>query len=319
MLSPQTETSPDPLLIKGDTNVVLTATLSKGAVTNTKSFTLTVIALAITDAAAVSNASNALVIGYSGSDNATNVTANVMLVTNATNGVSITWSSSNTNVIAINGDVTRPSFNQGDTNVVLTATLSKGAVTNMKSFTLTVIALAITDAAAVSNASNALVIGYSGSDSATNVTANVMLVTNATNGVSITWSSSNTNVIATNGDVTRPSFNQGDTNVVLTATLSKGAVTNTKSFTLTVIALAITDAAAVSNASNALVIGYSGSDNATNVTANVMLVTNATNGVSITWSSSNTNVIAINGDVTRPSFNQGDTNVVLTATPEQGS
>ena len=97
-------------------------------------------------------------------------------------------------------------------------------------------ALPITDEEAVSNASNALEITYTSTDTSNSVTTNVMLTTNATNGVSITWGSSVTNVIATNGMVSRPSFNQGDTNVVLTATLSKGTVTNTKSFTLTVLA-----------------------------------------------------------------------------------
>ena len=234
------------------------------------------------------------------------------------NGVSITWSSSATNVIATDGMVNRPHFTNGDQSVLLTASLFKGMVTNTKTFTLTVIALAITDADAVSNASNTLEISYTVGETSNAVSNDVSLATNALNGVSITWSSSATNVIATDGMVSRPHYTNGDQSVLLTASLFKGMVTNTKTFTLTVIALPITDADAVSNASNTLEISYTVGETSNAVSNDVSLATNALNGVSITWSSSATNVIATNGMVSRPHYTNGDQSVLLTASLFKG-
>ena len=111
--------------------------------------------------------------------------------------------------------------------------------------------------------------------------------------------------------VTRPHFTNGDQSVILTATLFKGMVTNTKIFTLTVIALPITDAYALAIASNALEITYTGGETSNAVSNDASLATNAPNGVSITWMSSATNVIATNGMVTRPHFTNGDQSVTL--------
>ena len=93
------------------------------------------------DALAVALASNALMIAYTSPDtNSNSVTTNVMLATNIGHGVSITWGSSNTNVIAINGEVTRP-IGEINATVTLTATLNKGTESATKIFTLTVLAI----------------------------------------------------------------------------------------------------------------------------------------------------------------------------------
>ena len=96
---------------------------------------------------------------------------------------------------------------------------------------------------AVALASNALEITYTGTETSNAVSNDVSLATNAPNGVNITWMSSAIQCsITTNGMVTRPHFTNGDQSVLLTASLFKGMVTNTKTFTLTVMALPITDA-----------------------------------------------------------------------------
>jgi arabinan endo-1,5-alpha-L-arabinosidase len=66
------------------------------------------------------------------------VIANLTLPTEGTHQSSITWSSSNPAVIAADGVVTRPQAGAGDATVTLTATISKGAETARKSFTITV-------------------------------------------------------------------------------------------------------------------------------------------------------------------------------------
>jgi len=56
-------------------------------------------------------------------------------------------------------------------------------------------------------------------------------------GSTITWASSNSGVIATDGTVTRPAFGAGNAIVTLTATITKGTLSpETKVFTLTVLA-----------------------------------------------------------------------------------
>ncbi|WP_248480937.1 S-layer homology domain-containing protein [Tepidibacter aestuarii] len=70
-----------------------------------------------------------------------------------------------------------------------------------------------------------------------NVTADLTLETSGSNGSTIAWASSDETVVATNGTVTRPASGEANATVTLTATIEKGDVTETKEFTVTVIAL----------------------------------------------------------------------------------
>ena len=60
----------------------------------------------IKDAEAVRNARDALTITYTPPDTSNSVTTNVSLPTSASHGVTITWMSSDSNYIDINGMVT---------------------------------------------------------------------------------------------------------------------------------------------------------------------------------------------------------------------
>ena len=188
----------------------------------------------LTDEESLRLASNNLAIGYSGEDTSNNVTTHLTLTNLASNGVSISWSSS-TNFIGTNGIVMPPTFAQGEQTVTLTARLSKNALTHTKIFTLIVMAQPPTDREAVRLASNHLAIGYATGETNTNVTSDVLLTNMGSHGVSIFWSSDMSNIITTSGAVTRPAFIQGNKTVRLTARLSKNALTNEKSFILTVI------------------------------------------------------------------------------------
>ena len=216
-----------------DTDVILTATLTKNAAMGTKKFTLTVIISA--DGKAVQDAKTDLAITYSGTDTAMSVTGDVTLPTTGADGVVISWAFSSTDIISESGAVTRP--DNMDTDVILTATLTKNAAMGTKVFTLTVIISA--DGKAVQDAKTNLAIGYSGTDTAMSVTGDVTLPTTGADGVVISWASSNTAIINTDGTVTRPT----DTNkmVTLTATLTKNAATGTKTFTLVVPVLNLID------------------------------------------------------------------------------
>jgi arabinan endo-1,5-alpha-L-arabinosidase len=60
------------------------------------------------------------------------------LPTRGARGTSITWSSSNENVVDVDGTVTRPNVGEGDQVVMLTATLELGSQSTSRSFTVTV-------------------------------------------------------------------------------------------------------------------------------------------------------------------------------------
>ena len=193
----------------------------------------------ITDAEAVQRAKDALRIGYAEGDRADSVTQDVTLSTTGENGVAISWESGNRAVIAvppppppnsepITGTVTRP--DDANTEVTLTATLTKNDARDERTFILTVILLE--DAPAVQQAKSALMIIYATGDSAESVTQDVMLPASGANGVAISWMSSNTARVSTTGTVNRP--DDMDTEVILTATLTKNTTRDTRMFTLTV-------------------------------------------------------------------------------------
>lgn len=89
----------------------------------------------------------------------------------------------------------------------------------------------------VQNDKSSLAVIYSEGDSAASVTQKLTLPTEGMNETTISWSSSKPDTIANNGSVTRPSSLQGNQTVKLTATITKGSVTDTKTFTIIVKAL----------------------------------------------------------------------------------
>ena len=182
----------------------------------------------ITDAEAVQRAKSALMIRYAAGDSAESVTQNVTLPTAGANGVSISWASSDIGRISTTGTVSRP--NDANTAVTLTATLTKNDARDERTFTLTVILLE--DAPAVQQAKSALMLIYAAGDSAESVTQDVMLPASGANGVSISWVSSDATRISTTGTVSRP--DDMNTEVILTATLTKNTTRDTRRFILTV-------------------------------------------------------------------------------------
>ena len=213
------------------TEVILTATLTKNAARDTQRFTLTV--LITEDAQAVMRAKDALTITYAQGDSASGVAADITLPTAGAGGVAISWASSAAGVISASGTVTRPDMN---TEVTLTATLTKNTARDTKTFTLTALVAPADDAAAVAQAKTILTIGYAQGDRVASVTQDLApLPTAGPDGVAISWASTQAAIISTAGVVTQPHA-AANVEVTLTATLSKGSESDTKAFTLTVIA-----------------------------------------------------------------------------------
>lgn len=230
-----------------DIAVVLTANITKGSASRQKQFTITVKAAdvapdnpnagadkAASDAESVAADKNNLKIVYAPGDSESSVTSNLTLPAIGDSGSSIYWESSNPNIISSGGVVNRDS---DDENVTLTAVLSKGSSTATSVFNVRVKGLhsaaVESDEDIVDRVTGALDVVYRAKDNASRVTLPVGLPTEGAEGTKISWSSSNTDVINTNGGVTRKS---ADTQVTLTATVTRGIASKTKTFTLTVIA-----------------------------------------------------------------------------------
>ena len=226
-----------------------------------------------------------------------------ILPTEGPDGVSISWASDKTEVVTNDGLVTRPAIGQQDETVTLTATLSKaGAQDVTRTFTLTVKAYPTTDAV-LQRAKAALDLSLITYEKA-NAIKNRLYFIDSIEGAAISWSSSNTNVIKSDGSVVR-----GDTNidVVLTATLSYNGETLPVTFNLRVLknpARTMQEDLDAITMPETLLKDYS------------LDKTGSVNMCAITWSSSNTDVIRIANYVayvTRPEFTDGDKTVTLTA------
>lgn len=138
------------------------------------------------------------------------------------------------------------------------------------------------------------------------VTANLTLPATALNGSALTWSSSAPAVVSNSGVVTRPAAGQQAATATLTATLTKGASTATRTFDVTVLPMPGADQLAQADL-DALSI-----HNAGDVRGNITLpATGPVNGSAISWTASPSGVITTSasagkaaGVVTRGSADQ---------------
>lgn len=139
-------------------------------------------------------------------------------------GVTVTWSSDREDVLAADGTVARQ---EQDTKVTLTAHFSYGSASLEKNYEVTVVHA---DASGdLQEASDAL-----GLCSVTDRDLN--LPSEGKKGTAITWKSSDPEALADDGKVvSRPKAGEGNVKVTLTATVSKGEESVTKSFEVEVL------------------------------------------------------------------------------------
>jgi len=238
------------------------------------------------------------------------------------NGSDINWISSNEEVAAPDGTVTRPSFTKGNQTVALTAEIRKGSVKLTKSFNLTVVKLEATDSEAVSLdytwLTDALVLN--GNSDLYNITKNLNLPVLGPNGSAIVWTSTNEAFAAKNGTIIRPTLAQGSQDVMLTAEISRGSVNYKKYFFMKVTAEA-TDIEAVTEIYSWLTASVilNGNFDLELIEKDLKLPVIAAFGAAISWASSDEAVIAPDGKVTRPSWTVGRKWVTLTANISKGT
>ncbi|MEI7502728.1 MAG: LamG domain-containing protein [Paludibacter sp.] len=152
------------------------------------------------------------------------VTTNLTLPTTATNGATITWSSSKTNFISNVGVVTRPVFGTDTARVVLTATVTRNFVSKNILFNAKVVPSYTDLQCTQSDAANIAITG-----NLTNLRSNLQLPILGLEGSSISWSSNKTAVLSNAGViVSRPAKGSRNAKVTMTATVTKGSSVSSK-------------------------------------------------------------------------------------------
>ena len=244
------------------------------------------------------------------------LTSDIYLPSEWLHGVQLAWQSSATELISSAGVVSSPEL---DTEVQLAATLTLGSSSVSKSFTFIVSG----DTGADSLAADFAELRFS-SIKQHNTTANAIIsdlhcYTRAANGSQISWQSSNTSVISDDCIVQRPS-NGIDAPVTLTAVLTNKQLSMSKSFNLTVLASGFDSGTALSQDYAWLDFNAIRQINSSRsaITSSLLLARSAPYGSSITWSSSNFDLISNAGHVRRPSAATGDQSVRLTASISLG-
>jgi hypothetical protein len=145
-------------------------------------------------------------------------------------GSRITWATSDPGVVTATGVITRPARGQAPASATLTAQLTKGHEVSTRTIAITVPAEFDDPQAVARDAADLAIAGLD------DIRGNIPLPAAGEFGSAITWAASPP-VITPTGEVTRPAYGRPNVPVTLTATLTKGAAFETKSFAATVKAL----------------------------------------------------------------------------------
>lgn len=145
-------------------------------------------------------------------------------------GSTISWTSSDTNVVALDGTIKLPSLADGDKPVTLTASIEMGLVGRVtRPFNVT---FKVADSDIADEDFKWLVdsIILNGNVDLNNIVSDLRLPTSGDYGSSISWSSGDTAVVDSDGTVIRPNE---DREVILTAYINMNSVTLEKPFNIT--------------------------------------------------------------------------------------
>lgn len=227
-------------------------------------------------------------------------------------GYTVTWTTSNSAYISTGGTVNCPSTSEGSKDVVLTATLKGdcgyGTMEYKKEFPVKVLANELTDSEIVNSTYDWLTFDKISNEPTSAVSADMTFMTQSEYGAEISWKTTDTSVVDSEGRIIVPTQ---DKTLTITATISSGNVSRDKLFENITVKTGdrTSDLQAVRRAKLALSIVSS-------TTGNLSLPGAAAEAVSISWKSGNFAVISNSGIVTPPST---ATVVVMTATLTKGS
>lgn len=156
------------------------------------------------------------------------VTGDLTLPTTSAGGSAVSWATSDPSVVTADGTVTRPAAGEGPATATLTATLSQRGLTREQTFEVTVLPQP-PDEERAQAAADALVV-----HDVDDVRGNLHLPTSGTDTATVTWESSDPDVITATGEVTRPAAGEAAVEVALTASVTVGSSTVTRVFDATV-------------------------------------------------------------------------------------
>ena len=222
-----------PSASSSDATVTLTATISKGSASDTKTFVLTVLKEEPIDIGTLGS----FTIDVDAATAKTNTESSHSATVNGglTAGIDYTLTITDPLTITNGGVITIPdTYTSVGTHTITVTAVGTGNYSGTKAATFT-LTVGYSDAELVAQAKTDLAITYAVGDSASAVTQDLTLPTTGTGGTTIAWSSNNTAVITAAGVVTRPSAASSSTLAILTATISKGSASDTKTFVLTVL------------------------------------------------------------------------------------
>lgn len=247
-----------------------------------------------------------LKVVYASGDSKDSVTKDITLPTSLASdqgSISVSWVSNNTSVIAINGATAKVTRPEADTQVTLTATLSLDDAKATVPFIVTVKKVDVNPQELL-DALKLEGVQYDEATQRYTTDKDIALVTNL-GGFTVAWTSSNPAIIANDGKVTQPAWDASNQLVTLTAKIG----TAEKDFRIIVLKLAEKPVSAkLADAANALLIPGT-TDGVSNDLQ--LAATAGTEGVTVTWASSNLEIISNDGKVTRP---EEATVVTMTAT-----
>lgn len=308
--------------------VMLFVTFSMGTESITRNFTIKILPNEPTDLELLNEAYNALDFEDIRNENLyeNNIISNMILPSEGLHDIIITWDSSDLTVITTDGTVLRPTYTNGNKAVVLTATLKKSDQTLQKIFSLIVTALDPTDSEAVGETmiwlDDALILN--GNTLLSEIIKNLDLPDIGLSGSVIRWESTDSAVADTDGTIVRPTYTKGDKDIKLTAYISRGSVTQSKNFNITVKANTATDTEAIDKAKTELTyrLILDVNSDKSNVIAPLNLPLSGPLGTVINWSSSHEDVVSTAlgtlGRLDRPDYIEGDCEVTLTAVITRG-
>lgn len=243
--------------------------------------------------------------------NAEKIEDNIELFSTPYGGATVTWKSSDTNVISDNGVVNFPSYSEGDKTVIMTAVLVSGDKTRTEDFEVKVPAR-MTDKEAV-------IIAKENFTLETDVVYDIFsLPSEYENDVDILWDVDRDDIFiisqeAENGSysvtINRPT--DADVEILLEATFKKGDKTDTATYKITVKRF-IDDLKCTEIDKASIVLPEIVSDS-------FELPQGGTNGTVFTWSTADTDWIEIDGTTAKVKKRDTvDKTVTLTATVTKG-
>lgn len=207
--------------------------------------------------------------------------------------------------------VKRPTFEEENKTVTLTAKITSGTVTKEKDIVLTVKKKGVTD-------SQAVVVDLASLNIPSIIKGNIELTTSGLNGSVITWKSSDEAVINKKGIVQRPSVGSLAKSITLTATSTKGVSSENKTFTVSVEPWTLQEE--FDDAISKLTWDFvkKSNTNKSDIKSDLNLPATVGRGIKATWETSNDTYCTTAGKITRPPYSTGPIALVLTVNLEHG-